>query len=216
MQPFIAILAVLVLLTGCSSKNDVYIHESYNKMLKKHIEEQVVLGKAKATAIQKVFLFDCPPNEKGTESCGVMQALSAVLAADRIASIQTSEFKGTAPKTGIDAQIAGLNALGKGIPFGTMAIVSYKAIDKDKGSTTVSTSGEGNTVSISQDENHATAITTEGNPTATNSPGQSKLSKEEKEEEGEEEEGEKEEVTYPNSEWYSEGCSMSSHEEGRC
>jgi hypothetical protein len=155
---------------GCASQNDVSINKSYDASVTSHQTEQTRQVKAKVAAIQEAFKQACI-SLPDTEAASMVKAFAAVMAADKIAEVTPTEFHGQRAKTGVDAQVAGFETISGGIPIFGMAYVSAKAIDKDKGSTTVSTKGDDSGVTISHDEDHATSIGfDESDSSASNTP----------------------------------------------
>lgn len=143
---------VCMALAGCATQSTVDMADSYNTAYRTHQIQEANKVLNKAQMIAEVMKFDC---EDGTEACGVAKAMSSVIAADRIASIESAPFELEKHKTDMDVQSQVLTTIGKGIPFVTMGVVSYKSIAEDRGTTTNVAGGD---ISTNYDEDHATAI----------------------------------------------------------
>lgn len=166
MHKFIVFAALALLLGGCASNNDVLINGAHYQSLDIHNQEQTKQVNGKAEAISRLVNFECSEADKGSEACGALKFAGVVIAADRIADIEAQEFKESKPVTGLNVQTQGLKTVAGGIPFASMGVVSYKAIDSDKGTTSIS-ADNGSTVSTSHKEYHSQTTGDNSPPTIT-------------------------------------------------
>lgn len=156
------ILAALLALSGCAQKEDVLINRDYHQAATDHSKAEAELGDSKAAYISEMMIYDCGTG-KGTEACGMAQALIRVIAAREIASIKTTPFALKRPTTSLDVQEAAVNKIGAQIGTIGLGVVAYKQADKGTGATsnTINNQADG-TVTIkdgmNQTEVHATAV----------------------------------------------------------
>ncbi len=154
MKALITALFAVILLSGCATQKTVDMADSYNAAYEAYAESEADKVDQKATAIKEVMDIDCEDN---SQACGAVKAMSGMIAAERIAGIKADPFTLDRHATDIDAQIAGIKAIGKGLPVLTMGVVATKAIEDDKG-TVNNNATEGSTVNNSYDEDHATNL----------------------------------------------------------
>lgn len=182
LKTLITTIAVLVLMTGCATQADVDINNAHYGSLDIHNEEQTEQLYDKGVTIGSLFSnLNC---NDGTESCGMVKALAAVLASDRVAAMQPQKFTEKKALTGLDVQKTAVVKITGGIPIFGMATVAYKAQDSKSGPTTI-TADNGSTVTTERTENHATTLGDESPSTLipTNSGDQTVVAPEESEEE---------------------------------
>lgn len=132
------IYAAALMLTGCASKNDVAMVNSYYKANTAHNVQQTAQVSSKATAIKDSVAINC---NEADPNCAVAKAMSGVVSAMFISGIAPQEFTIDAPVTGVAAQERGIKTLASGIPWLTVGVVSVKGMDSagDKTSATDST-----------------------------------------------------------------------------
>lgn len=148
-------LALLVLMSACATPYDVEINESFDDVIEDHQVQQSAQVASKATAIQQMFSsLNCVED---TAACGAINALAAALGSREIREIKAQAFTQERSVTGASVQKATVEAIGDGIEVLTLGFVSYKAIDKDKGSVSNRT-GDGGTIENVLDEDHTTAV----------------------------------------------------------
>ena len=150
---FVLILPVALMLIGCASKNDVAMMRGYYGANTAHNQEQTKQVASKATAIQRMLVFDCDDSDP---NCAVARAMGGVVASMLVSNISPQEFTTKAPTTGVSVQEKAMGVVGSGIPWLTIGVVATKGIDSagdeteaSGGSTVIKADGD---VSTSQVE----------------------------------------------------------------
>lgn len=93
-------LSLILLLSGCATKWDSDMSQSFDQMASQYHKEQSIQIRAKAEAIQNLGKVECvDPN---SADCKVSQALSSVLMSQAIASMEPQEFTMERPRTGVE------------------------------------------------------------------------------------------------------------------
>ena len=170
MKTLLGLLVLGIMLSGCATPYDVDIAQSNNATVQNHDTRQGEVAAVKARSISSIF-DKISQKCEGQDSfaCGALLGLSGAMASRDIAGIETKEYKGPTQKTGVDVQYHTVDAVREGIPIAGMAVVSYKAIDQDKGVVS-NTAQEGSTVNNTYDEDHAVSTSGYGDTSSTNTP----------------------------------------------
>ncbi len=131
---------VMLILTGCASKNDVSLMDGYYKANTEHNVQQTEQVTAKSNAIKNSVTINC---NEADPNCAVAKAMAGVVSAMFISNITPQEFTPKAPTTGVNVQEKALSVIGGGIPWLTIGVVATKGIDSAGDTTTAS---DGSTV----------------------------------------------------------------------
>ena len=141
MKKFVILsLTVMLILTGCASKNDVSLMDGYYKANTAHNVQQTAQVTAKSDAIKNSVVINCDTTDP---NCAVAKAMAGVVSAMFISNISPQEFKTKAPTTGANVQEKALSVIGGGIPWLTIGVVATKGINSAGDTTTAS---EGSTI----------------------------------------------------------------------
>ena len=168
------LLVIILLLGGCSSKNDVDITTQEMVTLDNAIDSESAriteVGKAHERTVAEIVKVDgATPGEKILGLALVGRDFVAA-ATSKVGEI-VDRFKRAT--LGTDVQVVVAKEAGKGIPFLTVGGVATVAIKQDKGSVR-NTTTTGN-IENSYKEDHATNIKSDGS--ATNQPAQDNSTK---------------------------------------
>ncbi len=150
----IMILPVMLMLTGCASKNDVAMMGGYYGANAVHNQEQTKQVASKADAIKSAVVINC---NDADPNCAVAKAMAGVVSAMFISGITPQEFTTKAPVTGVSVQEKVAGVVGGGIPWITIGVVANKGISSagdtttaSEGSTINSAGGDVNTSSVEE------------------------------------------------------------------
>lgn len=158
MKIILIIPVTVLMLTGCVSKNDVAMIDSYYCANTAHNVQQSAQVKSKSEAIKDSVQINCNESDP---NCAVAKAMSGVVSAMFISGITPQTFALDAPKTGVNAQIEIAKTVAGGIPFVAIGLVAHDGI-KNAGDKTTAT--EGSTVSQSTVSGDNTETITEVAP----------------------------------------------------